>query len=174
MQQLSEQQYIQKSKETQIELKRLARSKALQKTVEACSCKSQNIQQNSQDEEILLLNESQQNPFYQSYQKGPRKSQVQQYLEKMLKNVEQKNVIIKKETNFKPLSILNEEINKSKTKFHFRSNSQLSLTNYQSQFIPYFEQVRTTTNSSYHNNKKDCLKLIDLMKNKNKVIKIKK
>ncbi|CAD8197535.1 unnamed protein product [Paramecium octaurelia] len=173
MQQLSEQQQIQKSKETQIELKRLARSKALQKTVEACSCKSQNILQNSQDEEILL-NESQQNPFYQSYQKGPRKSQIQQYLEKMLKNVEQKQVVIKKENNFKPLSILNEEINKSKTKFHFRSNSQLSLTNYQSQFIPYFEQVRTTTNSSYYNNKKDCLKLIDLMKNKNKVIKIKK
>ncbi|CAD8100596.1 unnamed protein product [Paramecium sonneborni] len=157
-------------KKSQIELKRLARSKALQKNAEMCPSKSQNLLFNSQNEDIVL-NES---LNQQIYQKPPRKSQVQQYLEKMLKTMDQKQIINQKDKNIKPLSIFNEELNKSKSKFHFRTCSQPSLTNYQSQFLPYYDQFRTTTNSSYQYNKKDCLKLIDLLKNKNKVIKIRK
>ncbi|CAD8107098.1 unnamed protein product [Paramecium sonneborni] len=171
--QFSEHLQAQNNKDSYIEFKRLARSKALQKTVEMLSSNSQNILLNTQNEEIIL-NESL-NQYQQSQQQEPKKNQIQQYLEKMLKTMEQKHLVIKKDNNIKPLSIFNEEVNKSKSKLHFRSNSQLSLTNYQSQFVPYHDQIRTTTNSSsYYNNKKDCLKLIDLMKNKNKVIKIKK
>ncbi|CAD8086395.1 unnamed protein product [Paramecium primaurelia] len=157
------------SRESQIELKRLGRSKAFQKTVEMCSCKSQNVLQNSQDEEVLM-NESM-HKIQQSNQKVARKSSIQLYLEKIFRNVECVN---KKENNIKPLSIFNEEINKSKSKYHFRSNSQLYLTNYQSQLVPYYEQIRTTTNSSYYNNKKYSIKPLGMIKNKNKVIKIKK
>lgn len=40
--------------------------------------------------------------------------------------------------------------------------------------VPYYEQIRTTTNSSYYNNKKYSIKPLGMIKNKNKVIKIKK
>ncbi|CAD8178567.1 unnamed protein product [Paramecium octaurelia] len=165
----SEVQQLQTSKESQTKLKRLVRSKAIQKTVEMCSCKSQNTLQNSQDEEVLM-NESV-HRFQQSNQKvSRRRSSIQLYLDKIFKNTES----VKKENNLKPLNIFNEEINKSKSKYHLRSTSQFYLTNSQSQLVPYYEQIRTTTNSSYYNNKKNGIKTMTLVKNKSKAIKIKK
>ncbi|CAD8196695.1 unnamed protein product [Paramecium pentaurelia] len=108
---------------------------------------------------------------FQPTQKGPRKSKISIYMEKMLKDV-----LPKKEIGLKPLSILNDALSKNKKKRHIKCNSQLSLTqfNCQSQIKPFGELNKTQATNFYQSNNKDILKLIDIMKVKHRVIRVKK
>ncbi|CAD8202190.1 unnamed protein product [Paramecium pentaurelia] len=108
---------------------------------------------------------------FQPIQKGPRQSKISIYMEKMLKDV-----LPKKEIVLKPLNIVNNALSKGNKYKHIKCNSQSSLThfNYQSQIKPFYEFNRTQATNFYQSNNKDILKLIDIMKIKHRVIRVKK
>ncbi|CAD8118713.1 unnamed protein product [Paramecium sonneborni] len=107
----------------------------------------------------------------QPIQKGPRKSKISIYMEKMLKDV-----IPKKEVILKPLSILNNALSKNNQKGHIKCNSHFTQTqfNFQSQIKPFYVLNRTQATNFYQSNNKDIIKMIDIMKVKHRVIRIKK
>ncbi|CAD8203985.1 unnamed protein product [Paramecium octaurelia] len=108
---------------------------------------------------------------FQPFQKGPRQNKISIYMQRMLKDVQPKKEVI-----LKPLNILNNALGKGNKKRHVKCNSESSLTqfNCQTQFKPSCETNRTYATNFYQSNKKDILKLIDIMKVKHRVIRVKK
>ncbi|CAD8056717.1 unnamed protein product [Paramecium sonneborni] len=129
---------------------------------------AQRIKTNPENDDNLIH-------IIQSHGKEPRRSQIFQYMTKMLKNSNHKS-----EINLKPLSSLNR---KSLQLTNIKSITQTSFSphthsHYQSNLIPYShfhrDSIKKNNKDSQKINNKDLVKLIDSMKVKHRIIQCKK